>query len=71
MWPLQQRYQAPSTWPRKPNSRPVLAQMRVRGAAGSGFPSGSRSSVAVRVDGPAELVHRPPEVVHGLAVGGA
>src|SRR6476646_9445103 len=26
---------------------------------------------AVRVDGPAELVHRAPEVVHRLTVGGA
>ena len=50
MWPSQQRYQAPSIWPRKPNSRPVLrADARARRGR-QRVPVGVAQQLAVRVD---------------------
>jgi hypothetical protein len=45
-------------------------QTRVRGAGGSGLPSGSRSSAPFASTGRPELVDGAAEVVHRLAVGG-
>ena len=50
--------------------RAVASQTLVRGAGGSGRPSGSRSAVAVVVDRLARAVDRAAEVVDGRPVRG-